>query len=1215
MFLRIAAHELRYRFTHLQVHVYFVVFAALAYLSVLGQAGVFGGGTFGQRLLNGPYHVAEGTLIAAIMGVLISMGFVGQAVYRDFHHNTAPLFFTTPISKADYLFGRYVGSVLAVCFILFGFPLGLYLASVTPFLDPARFGPTVLEHYLRPYLIFVVPTVIFTGALFIALAALTRRMMINYVGGVVLFVAYLMSFEFVGDLERRTLAALLDPFGYQTFTQVTQYWTVVEQNEQAIAFSGLILYNRLIWLAVGLAILAFAYWRFRPGHEAPAFGGRRTARARAAAAASPVIAMAAQSATPASAPAAGAARPVIVHTGVAEPRAMQQFVSLARQEFLGIVRNGYFLAILVCALTFLALGAYYVDQSYGTTVYPVTGRVAEWLSTDFYIFFLILTTFIGGELVWRERDQQTQQFTDALPVAEWVPLAAKYVALLLMHATLLLVILLNGVAVQVLKGYYRFELGLYLQQLYLVQWPQLALLSMFVLGIHVLANHKYAAHFMVVLFYVFVGYAATMGIESKMLLFGEHPGIRYSDMNRYGHFVMPYTVFTLYWGAFALALAMASRLLWVRGEESGWRWRAKLARRRTGRLVAGTASLGLLLFSVLGATIHYNTKRLNEFVPTTEQRHRDADYERQYRHLAVVPQPRLVQVSAEVHMYPERRRVEARGTFAVVNRSAEPIAELYMHIPRHAVLDVDMDRPHERVIADDRLRMHAYRLLEPLTPGETLRIEVRSVYEPRGFENVTGRTEVVANGTFISPMELFPLLGYQARRELDNEHERRREGLPPATPLPPPDDLAGRMNSYIGPHADWSEVDIVISTSADQIAIAPGSLLREWTENGRRYFHYSNDGAPMLAFAAFLSARYEVARERWQEIDLEVYHHPTHTFNVERFQGALKRSLEYLTANFGPYQFRQARIVEFPRYNNFAQALPGTMPYSEGIGFIARVRDGHHKDIDYPLYITAHEVAHQWWAHQVIGGAVQGSELLSEGLASYTALRILEQAHGPHQMRRFLEYELDRYLQGRSNAAKPEVPLLYSDRQGYIHYQKAALVLYTLSDYIGEARLNRALREFRDRTAFQQPPYTSSLELYEHLRGATPESLHGLLADLFEHITLWDLRTERATSRELGDGRFEVTLDIRARKLRVDGRGAENEIPLGDWIDVGVFTDRTENGRKQQHPLHLQKHRITAGENRVVVIVDEAPLRAGVDPYLKLIDRNKRDNTVSVSRN
>jgi ABC-2 type transport system permease protein len=1197
MFLRIAAHELRYRFRHLQVYIYFGVFAAAAWLSVMGQAGAFGGGTFGQRLLNSPYHLAEGTLIASIVGVLIAMGFFGQAVYRDFHHNTAPLFFTAPISKAAYLGGRFAGSLLAVTFIMAGWPLGMYLGSLMPFLDAARFGPNVLEHYIRPFIIFVVPTLVFTGALFLSLAALTRRIMINYVAGVILFIGYLASMELVADLERRTLAALLDPFGFQTFTLVTQYWTAAEQNEQALAVSGLILLNRLIWLAIGLAIFAFAFWRFQLAHQAPAFTRARTITGQAPA--DPT----------------GRVRPTPVPAVTVAPRGLPQFTSLARQEFVGIIRNGYFFAIVVCAIAFLSLGAAYVDQSYGTTVYPVTARVAEWLSTDFYIFFLILTTFVGGELIWRERDGQLNQFFDALPVAEWIPLTAKFCALLLMHAALLLVIMVTGLAVQVVKGYFHFEIGLYLQQLYLVQWPQLALLSMFVLAVHVVANHKYVAHFLVVAFYIFVGYAANLGIESRMFLFGEHPGISYSDMNGFGHFILPYTLFTIYWGALAMVMAAASRLLWIRGQESGWPWRLRLARRRSSRLVVGSAALALLLFSGLGATIHYNTKHVNELVSAKEQRLRDADYERQYRHLLDMPQPRIVRIDAIADLYPERRRVEARVVFTYVNRTAEPVEALYLDMPAYAEMEIDLDRAFERTAADDRLRVHEYRLVEALLPGDTLRMDVRSVYQPRGFENVTGRTAVVENGTFIHATSLFPSLGYNVRRELVDEHERRRAGLPPATPLPLPDDMAGRMNHYLGAAADWIDADFVVSTTADQIAIAPGSLLREWTEGGRRYFHYGNDGAPMHLFMALLSGRYEVARDRWQDVDVEIYYHPTHTFNVERFTDATRRSLEYLTTNFGGYQFGQARIVEFPRYQNFAQALPGTMPYSEGIGFIARVRDEHEKDIDYPLYITAHEVAHQWWAHQVVGAAVQGSELLSEGLASYSALRVLEQAHGPHQMRRFLEYELDRYLQGRAGAPKPEVPLLYSDRQGYIHYQKAAIVLYALSDYIGEDRLNQALRKFRDRTAFQQPPYTSSLELYEHLQAATPDSLRGLLADLFEHITLWDLRTERATSRQLPDGRYEVTLEIRARKLHADGRGAEEEVPLDQWIDVGVFSETRQSGRRQQHPLHLQKHRISSGESQIVIVVDEAPLRAGIDPYLKLIDRNKRDNTVSVTRN
>src|SRR3546814_7935137 len=97
-----------------------------------------------------------------------------------------------------------------------------------------------------------------------------------------------------------------------------------------------------------------------------------------------------------------------------------------------------------------------------------------------------------------------------------------------------------------------------------------------------------------------------------------------------------------------------------------------------------------------------------------------------------------------------------------------------------------------------------------------------------------------------------------------------------------------------------------------------------------------------------------------------------------------KKSLDYYTREFSPYQFRQLRILEFPGYSTFAQAFAGTVPYSESIGFIADLRD--EETIDYVFYVTAPEVAHQWWAHQVVGANVQGATLLSESDRTSTRL-------------------------------------------------------------------------------------------------------------------------------------------------------------------------------------------------------------------------------------
>src|SRR5260370_21860833 len=97
-----------------------------------------------------------------------------------------------------------------------------------------------------------------------------------------------------------------------------------------------------------------------------------------------------------------------------------------------------------------------------------------------------------------------------------------------------------------------------------------------------------------------------------------------------------------------------------------------------------------------------------------------------------------------------------------------------------------------------------------------------------------------------------------------------------------------------GGHMDWIEVETVISTSHDQIAVAPGSLVREWKDGGRRYFQYKLDHSS-LGFYSFISARYEVAREDWNGIKLEEYYEKEHPSNVPRMMNSMKKSLDYFT--------------------------------------------------------------------------------------------------------------------------------------------------------------------------------------------------------------------------------------------------------------------------------------------------------------------------------
>ena len=279
---------------------------------------------------------------------------------------------------------------------------------------------------------------------------------------------------------------------------------------------------------------------------------------------------------------------------------------------------------------------------------------------------------------------------------------------------------------------------------------------------------------------------------------------------------------------------------------------------------------------------------------------------------------------------------------------------------------------------------------------------------------------------------------------MSDDNDRKEKGLPKRERMMERNDPRGTDMSLFGDEADHIDFKMQMSTDKGQIAIAPGYLVKQWEETGRVYFQYDMD-APMCNFFSMISANYAVKKDKWNDVNLEIYYHPGHEYNLDKMMEGMKDALAYYTKNFSPYQFRQLRIMEFPRYATFAQSFANTIPFSEGIGFISKINDPD-KDIEFVYYVTAHEVAHQWWGHQVLEARVKGNAMLSESMSQYSALMVLKHKFTPEIIERYLKYELDRYLRGRAGEQKKEQPLEFVEGQGYIHYQKASLVFYALQD-------------------------------------------------------------------------------------------------------------------------------------------------------------------------
>jgi aminopeptidase N len=343
-------------------------------------------------------------------------------------------------------------------------------------------------------------------------------------------------------------------------------------------------------------------------------------------------------------------------------------------------------------------------------------------------------------------------------------------------------------------------------------------------------------------------------------------------------------------------------------------------------------------------------------------------------------------------------------------------------------------------------------------------------------------------------------------------------------------------------------------------------------------------------------------------VKLDIFYHPGHEFNLDKMMEASKSGLDYYEKNFGPFQFHEFRVLEFPRYRGFAQSFPTTVPFAEGLGFIERLKKPD--DIDLLYFVTAHELAHQWWGHQLIGSATQGSNMMSESLAEYSALKVMEKKYGEDMLRKDLRYELDRYLRGRAGETRHEPPLVLVQREPYVWYQKGSLVMFALADYIGEDKVNLALRNFLEKNRYASGPFPDTRGFVASLREVTPPELQYVITDMFESIVLYDNRAVSATYAETPEKKYKVTLKVSAQKKKADGLGNETAMAIHDLIDIGVFSGTKENLNR----LNLNKEWIAQESATFEMVVDEKPSLAGIDPYNKLIDRNPGDNLIEVEK-
>ncbi|MBC8086737.1 MAG: ABC transporter permease, partial [Phycisphaerae bacterium] len=869
-------------------------------------------------------------------------------------------------------------------------------------------------------------------------------------------------------------------------------------------------------------------------------------------------------------------------------------------------RTGLSLVVLLALIMALFLPEFM--RHIGIPILPRTERVIRTFIAPLgaiksqWIIIPLLTIFYAGELVWRERDARVNEMADATPVPEAVLFVGKFLGLGLILTAWMTLLIGGGILGQTLMGYRDIEFSLYAQQLLGLQLTNYLLFALLVLVIQVVVNNKYLGTLAALVAFGSIAFAARLGIEHHLLVYAASPGWGYSSIIGYGPDLVPWIWLKLYWTGWAILLAVGAQLLWVRSKESELRARLKLARGRFTRSTAGVAALATALVLSTGAFTFYNTNVLKTYRTAEQRVEQRVEYEKRYGKFEYATQPGLVGAKLTVDIFPTQRKARIRGHYQLVNNHAQAIDTIHVAIMAGVTTgEITFDRPARTVLIDDTLGHRIYALNTPLEPGASLKLNFEVNAAPNGFGLEGYDNSVVETGTYFKNIHWFPTIGYLPSRQITAESERRKYDLPLRRAVPSLYDTTARG---IRGDAQNISIEAVVSTDERQTAIAPGTLRRSWTEGTRRFFHYVTD-VPVGNEYSFFSANYGIEKGKWKNVAIEVYYSPHQKENVQSMVRGVQLALDYYTEKYGPYPYSIVRFVARRGPGVGMHADASTMDFSEGAAAIDP--NGKKRGLDLMTMVVAHEVSHQWWGLQVSPAYAEGGMLLSETLANYSALKVVQKELGADQVRYMLSMWREMYEEPRSRAAPP---LLQAADQ-FTGYRKGPFALHTLGEYIGGDSINVAMRRLVEKHGHGKPPLPTSLDLYAELKAITPDSLHGLLHDLFEKNTFWDLVAEQAFMRERAPGTWEVTLDVRATKTVVDTAGVVTNVPMDDWVEIGVY-EADSAATKAAGPLYLQKHRVKSGQHSITVTVPRKPDRVAIDPRYLLLGRAMENNVKSL---
>lgn len=1160
MLKHIYLYELKYWVKKPVLYVYMVVFLGLAFIAIAGTGGLFDPPSSAKatRLINSPFEINYLLQYFNKLLLFLLPAIVGATVYKDFKNHIHSVLYSFPIKKKEYVLGKFLSSMTLVCIIALAVTVIMMLTEHLPGLDQNKRGDFSFMAYLQTFLMYTIPNLFLYGTIVFSIVVHFRNI---YAGFVVVLILFFVQ-NITQNLFQGTAIALLDPFGQNAVIYETRYWTLEDKNIKIIPLLGVVLYNRLVWFVFTILIGSYVYRKFALTEHPSSTWFKKKAEAR---------------------------KPKNNVDGAIDlqlPKigykfsVQQQFKnswSISWFNFKSIIKSKMFYIIIAFGILAVLFAIAKVTNNSEMTILPVTHMVLAIPAFFFTTIIMLLTFIYSGMLVHKDKSCNMNQLVDATPVSNFTLLLSKITAILKMQLVLLLIMMSVGISIQLYNSYYNIEIELYILDLFVIKFSGLVIWAFASIFIHTLIRNTYLGIFILLIGWFGISGLQQVGVDSFLLLFNFSEPMQYSDINRYGHRLTPYFLVRAYWFLFVILLIIVSYLLWSRGVYQSIGKRLSVLKTRFTMQIRILGVLIITGFIILGFIIHKEENKELE-LSKKEQDIVFNQFEKSFSKYAEIKiQPKVTAINLNIEIYPKINKLLVKGNYILINKSSKIIDTILVKTGFDETTTFTFDKASEVIDQDTYVKFSVIKLTNGLRPNDSIQLDFMLTSKPNTlFKN---NSKVLDNGTMFKN-NIFPRIGYFL-----NTNKKH------------PSDSTSRSKHFYSQDSDVVSLRTVISTSEDQIAIAPGYLKQKWKERKRNYFEYQTEHKIKNSLS-FSSGDFEIDKENYKNVALEIFYHKDHKYNLLKMKEGLKAALDYNTKKFGAYQFTEARIIEFPiTEGTYASVMANSIPTSE-MRFIA---NNSEEKIDISFYTIAHELTHQWWANQLVPADALGAIMLSESITEYISLHIFGAHYGKEKKLDFLKMQHHRYIKGRTREAVTEPPLfLVNEGQQYLAYGKGTIAFNTMDHFLGTKKMDAVLKDFFIRYKNKKAPYPTSDELVERLRKATPDSLKYMVHDLFERVTFYDNKIENVKILSNKKGAYEIEVDFTVLKYRNKAEGAL--LGLNDYIEIGFYNEDDEL-------LSVEVFKIVKNSNKIRFQINGKPSKVIIDPNYLLIEKNSDDNS------